>query len=691
METWSAPPKADFETQTTAPTVYIAIEWPNIADRPLVIIQCHFNDLANDIRGIHDFTIQHTVGTAGNSAHEAVFTAGGISIEGFNQPALRSSLTLKQLRRLLEDDTTSKQFSLQFEQLLKAHSPFQALLPYVAQGSMYRLSSLTSGEWSQLLPPKPERDMSELIYGPNPLPMVPYECHDTYSTVNEAIVELYESARMAHLEQEVALEEWASVAHNGTLYRIGGVLVMAVRFAPTRPIGGPAGVVKFDLPERLRVSMSWDDPMTGDPLTASGSRTVVPLRLPIGYDALFIVQNKPNPEDNARLRQTSLGRNDADRRFAAQVKFVATMPRATLYNQLMTAMNLERAHGWHEVVLNQRHDQLAKVDLATSRLGTAMISDSNDAQQNDASAAQAAAEPIAEQPVAVGVEQALEWMLKWRTWNAEQLQALHSIREAVGRIVLITGPAGTGKTLILQAICVLFYLMDLHVLVLAPANSNCADFMRKLVQLFPKDNTVCGKQVLATRVFPPSADFSPEKEAKAHNSTTRPASNEANRCAATTLDVPTDSVPEPSPAVDSGFAEVFDLEMIRSELQSSSDKYSQFKDFGLAQQVLNAAREGTETLVEQLGREEPVDVWQVLRQCLDDVQAGIFNWTNKAAVQKYQQSYNACKAHFMSKKRLVVTTTGNVRCEDIVDNFASNKHGVECKGMIVSESKVQKA
>lgn len=664
----------------TAPTVYIALEWPNLRDQPSVIIQCHFNALANDIPGIDDFVVERKTNANGNAVDEAVFIAGGVAVEGFNQPELRHSSTLKQLRRLLEDDTRLKHMRLQFGQLLSVHSPFRALLPYVAQGSIYRLSSLTSGQWSQLLPPKPERDLSELIYGPNPLPMVSYECHDTYTTVNEAIVELYESARMAHLEQEVALEEWASVPHNGTLYRIGGAMVMAVRFAPTRPLGGPAGIVKIDLPERLRVSMTWDDPMTGEALCASGSRTVVPLRLPIGYDALFIISNKRNIEEHERLREACLGRNDTDRRFAAQVKFVATIPRGTLYNQLMTAMNLEQAHSWHEIILNQRHDQLTRVDLATSRLGPAIITDLNTSQPDSTSVMP----DLAEEAVTVGVEQALEWMLNWRNWNPEQLQALHSIRQAVGRIVLITGPAGTGKTLILQAICVFFYLMDMHVLVLAPANSNCADFMRKLVQLFPKDTTVCGKEVLATRVFPPSADFSPEKEAKAHHGTSRPASNETDRGAASArLDVPASSVPEPSPATDSGFADVFDLEMIRSELHSSSDKYSQFKDFGLAQQVLNAAHKGEKTLIEQLGREQPVDVWQVLRQCLDDAQAGTFDWNNKLAVQKYQQSYDACKAHFMSKQRLVVTTTGNVRCDDIVNNFASNKHGVECKGMIV--------
>lgn len=75
----------------------------------------------------------------------------------------------------------------------------------------------------------------------------------------------------------------------------------------------------------------------------------------------------------------------------------------------------------HDIILNQRHD-LDLVDLGTKR-----------APEVEPTETQAA------------IEEAFNSMLSWKSWNPEQMDALHSVRAAIGGVSLITGPAGTGK------------------------------------------------------------------------------------------------------------------------------------------------------------------------------------------------------------------------------------------------------
>lgn len=447
---------------------------------------------------------------------------------------------------------------------------------------------------------------------PVPYPMVQFECGDTYATIDQASVELYESARMANLEQDLSLQMWAAVDHQATLYQVGRTVVMAVNFNKFRQLSGLGGSVKFTLPDRLQANATWKDPLSGKDFTATVNRCSLPVQLP-RHDALFSI---PRASDTMRGTCLSQSPDPPGASFIAAVKFDPRTSNFTIYNQLNTVVNLrqEDARPWHRLILNQDHTH-EKVDLGMKRA------------------------PEVEAPIEAEVEEAYQRVLNLRKWNVEQLQALQSIRAAVSGIVLITGPAGTGKTLVLQAICVFLYHIGLHVLVLAPANSNCADFMEKLAHHFP--------DVSGTRVLPSSVDSTVHKVRDAQ---------EASHA---------------------------EFEMARADVLPS-DKGS-IPKHGLPVQVLEAARKGKYQgeVHALIAGQDGTDVWKALEKCVLECDAGTFNWKNKHDIEVYQQSYNACKAHYVATSRLIVTTTGNVRTGDIINNFASGKHNIAVQGMVV--------
>lgn len=105
--------------------------------------------------------------------------------------------------------------------------------------------------------------------------------------------------------------------------------------------------------------------------------------------------------------------------------------------------------------------------------------------------------------------------------------------------------------------------------------------------------------------------------------------------------------------------------------------------------VLKTALEGTGELRGYLrgnggGRNgDPVNFWEILRDCVEKSKAKKFDWKDEDAVRHYTQSYEACKEQYVAQSRYIVTTTGNVRCSEIKDFWARDLHDTECKGIVI--------
>lgn len=122
----------------------------------------------------------------------------------------------------------------------------------------------------------------------------------------------------------------------------------------------------------------------------------------------------------------------------------------------MTVSNLQESKDerWRGILLNQVHKVLEARDLTHSH-------------------------GISQQAKA----EADKWLQNFMAWNQEQLQVIQGIKAAKGGVVIVMGPAGTGKTLLQMALAIYFEKLGFHILALSPANSNANQLASALHKL----------------------------------------------------------------------------------------------------------------------------------------------------------------------------------------------------------------
>ena len=196
-----------------------------------------------------------------------------------------------------------------------------------------------------------------------------------------------------------------------------------------------------------------------------------------------------------------------------------------------------------------------------------------------------------------------------------------------------------------------FHRLGFHILSLAPANPNCGHFMQELHKNFP--------EVDAVRIFPASTEI---ELAEVNESQAK-------------LDKPGH--------IGGASVSFLDFELARHAVEDS--KYKDPQNLGLQAKVLKAARNGTYkhpgNFTDATGRRiyTGVDYWAVLHDCIEKCKSKRFDWNDVAMVKQYETAYRACKEHYMNQNRFVVTTTGNVRCSEIITNWAPDSR---CRGIV---------
>ncbi|KAK4554491.1 hypothetical protein LTR86_008345 [Recurvomyces mirabilis] len=477
-----------------------------------------------------------------------------------------------------------------------------------------------------------------------PLPMTPLSSRDTFSTTTQARIELSHSIHALHQEEVDGLKLWATGTHTGQLYAFEDIAYMVVNFGPFNKLGSATDHGKFRLNDRIHVVPSWRSPHgKRNDHKLGGIHCTAPVQLR-PHDAVFMI-----PGINVKKFPGICQNRDDWHADRFDVKCDPHISSFAISNQLKTADALANPRNafWRKIVLNQLHDDIETIDIATKRKFDPQSKPREISDEAVRQAMEADGPKFRRR-----IQDAYQEMLDSRKWNPEQLEALKTVRSAVGGIVLITGPAGTGKTLVQQAICAFAYLLGLHVLAVSPANSTCADFMRKLQKLFP--------HIKATRVFPASAELD------IHGNT--------------------NGDPVIAPAAGHVGGESMglpDFDLARAAMRNH--KYEDGRDCGLQTQVLEAAYAGDRVYKSKVARQGRVNAWAVLQKCIKDRDAGTFDMGSAEDRAAYTESYANCKRHFLAHQRLVCTTTGNVACTELALSWAIDDDdlGVRCAGVLL--------
>lgn len=465
--------KVTFNKLLLAPT--IRLECVLLKSREIVYhtvaVEFHFNPSSGPDTEIQSYK---------HSRYNTVtFTTNGASSSGFNKlvnPAIWSRLGSeeRQVIALLESYISPPtrhpvKLLLNYQYLdagqMAAHAEIVARLP---GGSGLLLSSLGGVEYA-CFGDAPGRRTSELgrmrrpwdmLAKPPRHPMVPLPSSDTFRTIKEAAVELAYSATTLFAEEAEALKLWSSVSHRGVLFQWGKFVVVGMRFANFPRLGSKFDSVQYRLPKDMSTQLEFKIP--GESKNEHFSTLLMSnvAGLPTDFDAYFVVVSKdsshfqPPPSAN----DVSLGTVMPPKTDPFDVLCKPHISDFTYASQLNTIGELQekRNRRWRGILLNQIHNVLEVKDL-THGHGISKEAKS----------------------------EADKWLKDFMAWNQEQIAVIDGIKLAKGGLVIVMGPAGTGKTLLQMALAIYFHKLGFHILALSPANSNADHLASALNELVP--------------------------------------------------------------------------------------------------------------------------------------------------------------------------------------------------------------
>lgn len=499
-------------------------------------------------------------------------------------------------------------------------------------------------------------------------PMTPLAPLETFSTVTKAEVHLTYATSTAYLEEELSLKLWAKVSHQTTLFRVAHCEqpILAVKFIRDFARLGGAGKQKsYKLPREIHVAVR-STPFPEDEARNSDDGITLHCRqcefsgIP-GYDAFFEVLNPP---ESRVIRYNRFQSYDSDNR-AAPLRWLYFRPHFksfTYTSYLETSSHLQH-HGdrWHAILLNGDKSTLETVDI------TASVGDSNDTT----------------------ITEADNWMFGWREWNPAQKAVLAVIHEAKGGVVVVKGIAGTGKSLLQSVLAIYFARLGFKVLVALPSNTNAThsaeaivtatrqDRIEKLVRQESPARCNDGRRRTPISPFPTACRVFASSLGHAAEHTTRRQAEHAE------------------PFHDTGASST--LRSFLYTLGAHATANSAKLDYAIEHRVIEEAEKGefvfeTHTQDRTLGRcansaRRPwIDLWGAMRDFLRMARDADFKLSELTPDQKffYSQVYKKCKSQVLAATDILICTTGNVRCAEVLECWlqAEKDFGIEYKGVI---------
>jgi senataxin len=265
-----------------------------------------------------------------------------------------------------------------------------------------------------------------------------------------------------------------------------------------------------------------------------------------------------------------------------------------------------------------------------------------------------------------------KWIRKAMDWNKEQMQVIDGVRKAKGGMMLVMGPAATGKTLLQRFLILYFYYLGYHVLAVAPANDNVNKLARDLDEFLQwviankkTDKSVARLMFDFLRLFPGSRDIDPEdmdEEQAKHRKVGHEGGN------------------------------VLSWNEFLIALNEQKKERVDHRKHGVAETIIRHADEKTGKLYKSILRSNKTEViskdqnaYDILREFMDLYRRNKIDWSNKVATEKYRAAYDACKGQLVAMNRIMITTTGNVRSRELLDHWfgSQNYSGPDRRGVIV--------
>ncbi|KAI7182729.1 hypothetical protein KC363_g8613 [Hortaea werneckii] len=397
----------------------------------------------------------------------------------------------------------------------------------------------------------------------------------------------------------------------------------------------------FRLPDDLSVEISYLSSNSGEVVKLIGFHATGQIGDLPSASAHFVVTNRRADEifDSVTLETfyEEIESADTPKLRPLSINITPKHSNFTYRSQIYTCQRslLMENQRWHANLLNQRHTLVPKVDIATYHTSSIKAS-------------------LAREEELKRIETAFDRLLKYQDWNAEQMEALKLVRNSQGGMVLIMSIAGTGKTLIQEALTKFFYEIGLHILCLAPANSNVDYFTNRMAAVLP--------EVGLKRLYPAKYEYGKK------------------------------SMRSPEEALEKDNQERVEYDILVDHMNRKINLKAGTRQHGFQAAVMETAVQGTKNgslKIHHWNRHQHkhfkggVDAWAELQEMIQLIDDEAFDWDSEDDRRKLRHFYKHCYHHLIALTKVVSTTTGNARADPLRESFASGLYGQEVKGVVV--------
>ena len=516
----------------------------------------------------------------------------------------------------------------------------------------------------------------ELMHAAVPAPMMPLPPTNIFTSAKQAAVHLAYAARTVQQEEEVALHLWAQRLHEATLFQLEhyDTPILAVNFNPAfERLGDGWEETTFHLPHELTAEALFDGDEANEKENSKKARSrklsLVLEEVPglPRHDAYFLVCNPHAFKWLDRVMNLRCHSADGKTPQYRKIQIKPQLRKFTFTSHMDTCASLQAVnHKWTTQLLNQDTSVLRDADL-TKRCSMANVRIADD------------------------------WLLRWKPWNLEQREVLANIHQAKGKMVIVKGIAGTGKTLLQSAISLYFARLGYKVLVTPPSNSNAshtayelnASNAEKVSMLRDSDDASADEDYLMDRTVTPNATtptirrlFSGALSFGAEDMFAEIA-NERYRQTDFAQDVET-AQDQPQRRRQGPSAALLSFE---STLHNIKNRKSGGREYSVEQAIIDEAEKGQFKLYSSEVKriEKGAELWGVLRDYIKASRDGTLDRNAQNAMEEYEEAFRLCKSHLVASTHILITTTGNARCADILHYWLDSvaKYKIPYKGVIV--------
>lgn len=261
----------------------------------------------------------------------------------------------------------------------------------------------------------------DLLRAGHPMQAIPAE--NTFTSVDEMKVKLGYGVYLDFKESVESLRLVCENRHEMQIWDVGGFAVAAIKFTSYQTLTGDG---RLKLPENTDFLLKFATSGRSE-VAIVGTVWESTFTIPIADVTLFIDAAKPSSFGEVQYDQSYQGMHpvamsisDGSRKFRLQhgtvpVKMEPRENDSLLVRQLETLQRVAWSTMWRKVALNQHHTLPARNTIAN--VPDVHVAKAWDRVKN----------------------------MNGQTWNSEQLEVFDRIEKLVGGVLLVHGPAGTGK------------------------------------------------------------------------------------------------------------------------------------------------------------------------------------------------------------------------------------------------------